>query len=749
MRTRGAGGLSSAVDALVVLGTIGLVLTLLDESFWTRDYLVTGLVPVVGLLALAWAVRRHADGVWIYLFLALVAYAPLGALAALHRPGPWAVPTFATMNQVLGDTLVAPRLFVSTLPPVEASGTLMLLPYAIGFGAALPAAWLALATPRPIAPALPLLGALAATIPVAVLVPDFYILRGVVLAVVLVAWAAARARRNESLVSGRRSGVLGTLVAVVVVAVVSGLVSLMVPDNDQTDRVRLDPAADEGVAAKAAGAFTAMGNGRQELFRVSGAPTGARMRFGALDLYDGEAWVPAEESPGAGASGTFRRVGPSIEPLRRGPEAAVRVRIKPAYASGWLPTLGELTSIDLDYRDGRTQLKDVRYNQATSSALVIGGVDPRDDYTFTAVLTPDGFSRTEPTQEATEAQRQPAGAFLDRYLVPFDRTELAPMERVLLLARYLRLNGAVRLTGSSSQAPIDLGLRLLGSDRISATPFQYSAVTALGASRLGVPARVVVGARPDARGIVRRADVFSWVELQLADGTWRALDPERYTGVHAYADEAAVVAGASAWVAGVLELDGERKVRVKIPKGADIELSPDSVIEEHSEPWQIAGLGILALLALAAAALLAVPVAKLVRRRVRARTTSPSGIFVNGWQEVLDAARDRGTPVPESWSRFAQAASLGAGVDLARRADAAIFAPLPAPEDDRQEFWRACQHLRRALLREADLPHRVWSHLNPSSLLAGWARSRTRARSATRQERDEDRGARRQQPAGA
>ena len=49
--------------------------------------------------------------------------------------------------------------------------------------------------------------------------------------------------------------------------------------------------------------------------------------------------------------------------------------------------LGELTTLDLDYRDGRTQLDDVRYNQATASAVVVGGVDTRDDYTFTSVLT--------------------------------------------------------------------------------------------------------------------------------------------------------------------------------------------------------------------------------------------------------------------------------------------------------------------------------------------------------------------------
>lgn len=714
------------IDALVVLGAIAGVLTLLDESFWSRDYLVAGLVPVVLLLAFAWGLRRWQEGVWIYTLVALLAYAPVGAIAALRQPGPWAVPTFETMNQVLGDTIVAPRLFVSTLPPVEASGTIMLLPYAVGFAAAMPAAWLALATTRPIAPAIPLVAALGATIPVAVLVPDHYILRGVVLAAVLVTWATARARRAESLAGGQRSGLVGTLAAVVVVVVVAAVVTVLVPDNDQTDRKRLDPAADEQVAARAAGSMVPSAGGRQELFRVTGAPIGARMRFGALDLYDGEAWVPAEQSPGAGAVGTFRRLGRTVEPLSPGPEATVRVRIRPAYSSAWLPMLGDLTSIDIDYRDGRTQLKDVRYNQATSSAVVVGGVDPRDDYTFTAVLPPDDISRRDPAMVATAEQRQPDGAFLDQFLTAFDRAELTPVQRVLLLARYLRQNGAVRLTGPSSQEPIDLGLRLLGAERMTATPFQYSAVTALGASRLGVPGRVVVGARIGPRGIVRETDVFSWVELQLSDGSWRALAPERYTGVHRHAEEQPdAVPGASAWVAGALDLDDD-EVRVKIPKGADIELSPDAVLEEETDPWQVIGLAAAALLGVALLAGLAVPGVKLARRRRRRTAGGWSGVYVNGWQEVLDAARDRGTPVPEGWSRLAQATALGTGVDLVRHADAAVFAPQAGPAEDGREFWEECQRLRRQLLAEAHVRRRAWALFNPASLLAGWARSRSR-----------------------
>ena len=138
-------------------------------------------------------------------------------------------------------------------------------------------------------------------------------------------------------------------------------------------------------------------------------------------------------------------------------------------------------------------MSDLRYNQATASAFVLGGVDTRDAYEFESVVPLDSFSRKDETREPTDDQRQPAGAFLDDYLRPFARDELLPLERVLLLARYLRVNGTLRPVLSGAQSPDDLGRGMLGSRRITGNQYQFSALMALGASRLGVAARVVTG----------------------------------------------------------------------------------------------------------------------------------------------------------------------------------------------------------------------------------------------------------------
>ena len=729
--SRQHGGL---VDAAVIAFLIATTLSIFDTSFSDRSYLVAGLVPAVLLLVGALIARRFAEGGWWYALGALLAFAPMGAIVALRRPGPYFFPTFETMNRVLGESISAPSTLVSTVPPVDASGQVMLVPFLIGFLTVAPAAWLALGSRSALAPALPLVLGLAATIPLGVLVPDLLVVRGVVFSVVLVAWAAARARRGESLVSKQRGALAAAMTALLTVALTSAIVILLVPDRNEVDRVLLRGDGDSAVVSGAADtALPRRVGARKELLKAIGVPEGRLLRFAALDRYDGSAWVPAEESPGAGGTGTFKRIGHDVAALHEGPTVSVRIRIRPGYSSDWLPMLGELTSLDLDYTNGRSQLGDVRYNQSTASALVVGGVHPREDYTFTSVLTPEAFSRSDATQEPADDQLQPEGVFLDQYLRAFDREELRPIERVLLLARYLRLNGTARFTGSSSQAPVDLGLRLLGSKQMSGTPFQYSAVMALGAARLGVPARVVTGADPGRDGLVRHDDVTSWVELQFDDGTWRILDQQRYVGVHLVGEEAEGVTatGAAGFVRQQLELAAKGKdPEIRIPKGSSILLEPGTELHEQRAPWRIV-LGVLGGFAgVMLGFLMCVPAVKWLRRRARRGAASWSAIYVNGWQEVLDAARDRGTAVPDTWSRVAQSVKLGAGTDLAREADAAVFAPVAPSRESGQEFWLRAQKLRRQLLAESEPRMRLWAQFNPGSLLAGWRRRRSTTRAS-------------------
>ncbi|MBC2934441.1 transglutaminase domain-containing protein [Nocardioides sp. zg-1228] len=736
MRTRQGG----VADALVVVVVCATILSILDDTFADRSYLVAGLVPVVLLAGLALVTRRVHEGGWWYSLVALAAAVPVAAWAALREPGPWLVPTLRTASRVIVDSVHAPTTLVSTVPPVEAAGQVMLVPFLVGFLAALPAAWLAVASTRPLAPVVPLLAALAATIPLGVLAPTLLVPRAVLIGVVLLGWAAVRARRSESSAHGARGSGASAVSAVLTVVLVSGLAALVVPDADDPDRVLLRGRNDTPFVADTR-VLPAARTQDIRLFRARGVPEGRRLRLAALDLYTGTAWVPADSSPGSDGYGTFKRIGSDVSALHPGATEVVRVRFRPGYSSDWLPMLGELTSIDFAFNPGRTDVGDVRYNQATASALVLGGVDVRDEYRFESVLGEVDFTRRDATREPTDEQRQRAGAFPDPYLRPFARDDLLPLERVLLLARYLRTQGTVRVAEEFDQSPDMLGRRMLGSQRMSGTPFQYSALMALGASRLGVAARVVTGAEPDRRGLVDYGDLTTWVELQFADGTWRPLDLERYLSTRVVQDPTVAPPPATD-PAQFVERELDQAAR-----GTDGEIDPPPVPVERTPGWQVAAAGAAVVLGAGLLGLLLVPLVKVLRRARRRRTPSWSALYVGGWQEVLDAARDRGTPVPEGWSRLAQARQLGVAPDLARRADAAVFAPVAPPAEDGREFWDACQVVRRRLVAEAGRRRRWWSHLNPASLLA--SRARARGSRSARQVRHEDRRARRQQPADA
>jgi hypothetical protein len=737
---------ASLVDSVVVVLLVALILSILDDSYSDRTYLVAGLVPAVALLALAFVTRGINEGGWWYALGAAVAFAPLGALFALRQPGPYALPTLETMNRVMGEMISAPGVLVSTVPPADAEGQVMLVPFVIGYFAVGFAAWLALGTRSSFAPAVPLILALAGTIPVGVLEPTLLVPRAMLFGVVLVVWVAARARRHESVIGQPRGSLGATATALVVVALVSVASHVVVPDPDKDERVLLRADGDSDLAAGAAASVLPPQVGRhRQLFRATGVPEGRRLRFAVLDHYDGYMWAPADVSPGSDGFGTFKRIGQDLAVLRDGRAIEVRIQMRPGYSGDWLPLVGELTSLDLEEFDGRSQLQDVRYNPATSSALVVGGVDPRDDYTFSSVLVDDDLTGDDQAREATGGQRQPAGAFLDEYLAPFMRDELSPLERVLLLARYLRTNGATRFTGESLQGPDDLGRGMLGSRTITGTPFQYAGLMALGASRLGVPARVVTGAAPGRRGLVEHKHVGVWVELQLADGSWHTLEPRRYVGRDIVSEDDPQDGRdyAGGFVADLFdEAASDAGGETRSPE-APTAAGAEDVEDEDQEPTSPSRFGLLVIGGAAAATLLLlllVPVAKWLRRVRRRRTSSWSGVYVNAWQEVLDAARDRGTPVPEGWSRAAQAAQAGVLPDLARWADAAVFAPAPPPGEDGRNFWDACQQQRRRLVAEAEWRRRWWSRLNPASLMAGWARSRRSAEHV----RHEDRRAGRQ-----
>ena len=201
--------------------------------------------------------------------------------------------------------------------------------------------------------------------------------------------------------------------------------------------------------------------------------------------------------------------------------------------SSWLPLAGQLTGLDFTYLDGQAQREDVRYNPATLTAMVRGGLTRRDDYEFSAVLPASTLKVGMAPYR--RGRSQPEGKFLDAALEPWREASLAPMERVFSLAEYLRTNGRFSDGAQSWEQqfeaghdPARLGDGFFEASQMVGDHEQYTAFLALAANRLGVPARAVVGAVPGPDGVVTGSDVTTWVEIRVEDGSWRILPSDVY-----------------------------------------------------------------------------------------------------------------------------------------------------------------------------------------------------------------------------
>ena len=459
------------------------------------------------------------------------------------------------------------------------------------------------------------------------------------------------------------------------------------------------------------------------LLRVTGLPRGDLLRIVALDVYDGNEWVAGNRTVADDNGSLFQRIGEQVRAREAGRRIRVAVEVQKPWTSSWLPLAGQLTGVTFDFLDGRAQRDDVRYNVATGTAMVVGGLEAKDDYHFRATVPTTQLARTASPFGAGRPAMS-SGTFLDRYLKPWRTSGLTPMGQVFSLARYLRVNGRYsdgRTRAEKRYLPghseLRLGAGFFGARSIVGDDEQYAAFMALAANRLGVPARVVVGASPDGKGWVRGRNVLAWVELRIADGTWRVLPTQRFMS-HKPPRRSDNRQTPESFVATTTP---DEPQQTEPPKAQQPQGQVKTVVEQASHPWVY-----LVLLALAVL-VGAVPALEWLRRRRRRTTGTGSQRFVGGWAEVLDLVRDSGRVVPSGLPRTEQAVRLGLTLELARIADDAVFAREEPSLADAQEFWRAVRTERRRLRSELSVVRRVLAVWSPRSLLHS-ARTRVRFR---------------------
>ena len=339
----------------------------------------------------------------------------LGGPLCLRSVGDTAfVPGGQTLSTLVDQAIFGWKDLLTTLPPVDGDGPLLVLPWLLGLlagllGTSLSHLRLRRAWLTALLPVLGLTAVLAAVILLGVRHPQSLVVQGSVFAGLALGWLALRSRRASATVHGGTSGWGRLVVGAGLVALASALAvpaSALVMGDDDGERavVRnwVEPPFDIGRYPSPLAGFRKYVDllGKQDaanvydrtLFTVDGVPAGTRVRIATMDHYDGMVWGASDNALPEAAADSFQRVSSTIDnPVGGDPRSTPPSPSGRAYDGVWLPTVGALQSLDFRIGDPDGKAEAFRYNLATSTGVVPTGLQPGDIYSFRAVVPDDAL----------------------------------------------------------------------------------------------------------------------------------------------------------------------------------------------------------------------------------------------------------------------------------------------------------------------------------------------------------------------
>ncbi len=708
LRTAGS---RPVVDALVLVLATALALLPLVPVYGLGAALppIVGGVLLGGCSALLGAARRW--GTMATAGLAVVVYLLAGAaLAAPTTTLLGVVPSPTSLVLLLSGAVTVWKQVLTLDPSLGGSGNLLVAPYLLGFaGTAVAVSAAARASARR--------GAWAAVVPLAVLALSVLlgtkqtvqpVVAGLVVAGLLAPWVAWR----RGTLAPRR--VVSLLVMAAVVATSGALAGPMLGEDRARFVLRdeLVPPFDPKDHPSPLSAFRQFIKEWKDtdLLTVRGLPEGTPVRLATMDAFDGVVWnVAGSES--AEGSGQFRRVGETIATSARGERTEVEIEVH-ALPAVWLPTVGYAERFDFTGPDALELAGDLRYNDATGTAVLADGIPAGTRWTA-RVVVPETPGDDEIGTAGVSPVRLPEPAAVPE-AVPLFAGELAgTATSPVLIARTLEQGLVER--GWFSHGITESGdypsLSGHGANRITTLltdelmvgdSEQYASAMALMAREMGLPARVVLGFRPDeeeadAQEVTLTGDdIQAWVEIAFAGHGWVPFFPtpdESKTPREDTPQE---------------QSEPQPQVVQPPPPPQDPVQPPDDDTEQPQtdtppdptpppDAWRavvVLVATILVPLAVLLAPFVAIAVAK-ARRRSRRRSQGPAvQRVVGGWEEVLDEARDLRRPAPPLATRRETAVHLAgafAGPPGGRRATGGTGAP-----DGPTAAGQATVHGRRA-----------------------------------------------------
>ncbi len=737
-----------------------VALTALGSSFTGSAYLVVGMLGAVVAVLVTHLTRAAGWPPVSAVVISLVVFFLLGGPLCLRSLGDTSVlPGPSTLGRVADQAVFGWKDLLTTLPPVDGDGPLLVLPWMAGLVAGLVGLSLAQVRVRRawLAALLPVLGmtlVLSGAIVLGVRHPDSLLLQGCLFTGLALSWLAVRARRASATVQGGATSAVRLVGAAVMLALAAGIAlpasAWLTRDPERAvARNWVEPPFDIGRYPSPLAGFRKYvdlkGGSRRSnvydkvLFDVDGVPAGTRVRIATMDRYDGMVWGATDNALPGPADDSFQRVSSTIDNPVDGTEVDVTITLGEGYDGVWLPTVGALESMRFETADARQKAEVFRYNLATSTAVVPTGLQAGDRYSFSAIEPDDEL--TDTTVASSDPTYLPPGASFIQG--PTEKwTEDAgsdPMARVLAAADHLRTAGKysdgvgrtqrIYVAGHSSWRLSD---EFVNAPQIVGNDEQYAATMALIANDIGVPARVVLGAVLPEGGEVSGEDVQAWVELRAADGTWKTLPTERFMSTKPPSDQ---VPQTNTPMSGTVipppnpipppsdageQSDADLKERKATRKRAE---QDESLIADLPS-WVGAVVtyvgGPLLLLALLLAAVVG---AKAWRRHRRRSADVVSARVVGAWRELVDHARDLGQVVPLGPTVTRREQSVGivsgrAGL-LARRADSFVFGPSTPEEAVASGFWDQVDAERRSMSLEVTRWQRWRAAVSLRSFLRG------------------------------
>ncbi|KRE42875.1 transglutaminase family protein [Knoellia sp. Soil729] len=618
------------------------------------------------------------------------------------------LPSPATLKDLAVTPVTGWKEWLTLLPPVDARGPLVALPWLTGLVGS--------AATYGVARRFPSVGG-AAVAPVVLLVgsialgtqqPAAKLVQGVLFALVLILWLVARAARTRPALqngAGRQARTITGIVLLVVAALAGSFLGQFLPGTDEGSaravvRSELTPPYDVAQFPSPLAGFRKYTEPNSaelydtEILKVTGLPAGTPLRFATLDSYDGLVWGAADRA----SDGTpFQQVGSRIAPRTTGKDVHASVTVPDGgYDGVWLPIAGSTTGVHFTGVRSDDLADALWLNTSTETAVVPATLEPGDSYSFDAVLDETSWSAKLPADldVASGGQTVQDTSFLDARLDAWTGQAGSPWEKLVAIAKTMTQDGAYTDGGTpNSYEKVYLPghalsrlSRFVGSTQLAGNDEQYAATLALAGNRLGIPTRVVMGAIPQSGGSVEGKDVHAWVEVQESNGRWHALLPSTFLPDRNKKPNEQQLKSE------------EQKVGAQVPPPAGV--NPPSVLQgpdqaqnatdikkKKRNPLDIGAWPLwlqLLVLALLLPILLLLLVHALIRwlkrrrRRMHATTGPTPSRAAWVWRDLVTDARSLGLDVPRAATRLEQARAFPEGVaaePIATGADTAVFGP--------------------------------------------------------------------------